>query len=273
MKKKTYVKPRGSKKPKFIGLKKHTHAERTTILRKKVVPILREKLGNNLIAIAADGSYARAEDTDFSDIELMIFVKAKKNLPHGFGRIVNGMLVEGLFMTEEEYYKTTIEPNEYWFLSGSDKLEAITNPAFIKKVGEYKVKRLSEKCLKCAHDMLTEIQESFGKLFNALKKKNRENIFLLFSETVMQVLKLMAFINKTPYKTMSTFITQAKDFAIKPTGFDEFIQLATNGKYPNLKILEERSRRLFSGIEELLTKKMGANIYDSDLNTIVKKKF
>ena len=152
MKKKAYVKSRGSKKHRFIGLKKHTHAERTTILRKKVVPILKEKLGNNLIAIAADGSYARTEDTDFSDIELMIFVKTRKNLPYGFGRIVNGMLVEGLFMTEEEYYKTTIEPNENWFLSGSDKLKAITNPAFIRKVGKYKVKRLSEKCFECAKD-------------------------------------------------------------------------------------------------------------------------
>ena len=256
----------------FIGLKKYTHRERSSVIKKLVVPILKKELGRNLIAIAACGSYARNEDSDFSDIELMIFVKNKKNLPFGFGKILDGVLIEGCFVTEEDYYKNTLDVNKYWFISGSDRLKAITNPAFIKKVQRYKVKNLSKKCFEHSKELLFEIQESFGKLFTAIKKKNKENIFLILAEVVMQVLKLMAFINETPYKTMGSFVTQAKNFKIKPKGFDGFIEIIINGKFVNLAILEKRSKILFAGIEEFFRSKIGENIYDSDLSTILKKK-
>lgn len=101
----------------FIGLIKHTHAERTQIINKRIVPLLKRNLGENLIAIAADGSYAREEDSDFSDIELMIFVKDRRGLPRGFGRTVNGILIEGLFLTEDEYYKNTLDVNEKCYIA------------------------------------------------------------------------------------------------------------------------------------------------------------
>lgn len=255
----------------FIGLKKYNRAQRTAIINKLVVPLLKKELGKNLIAIAADGSYARNEDTDYSDIELMIFIKDKKNLVRGFGKILDGILIEGLFITESEYYKNTLEPNEDWYISGSDTLKAIANSGFIKKVQCYRVKQLSEKCFAAARDLLFEIQESFGKLFTAIEKNNKENLFSVLADAVMQVLKLMAFINKTPYKTLSTFVTQAKGFKIKPRGFDEFIEIIIDGRYIDLETLEERVKILFCGIEEFFTRKIGKNIYDADLSTIIKK--
>lgn len=255
----------------FIGLKKYSHAQRTAIINKLVIPLLKKEIGKNLIAIAADGSYARNEDTNYSDIELMIFVKDKKNLAHGFGKILDGILIEGLFITESEYCKNTLEPNEDWYISGSDTLKAITNSGFIKKIQCYRVNHLSKKCFTAAKDVLFEIQESFGKLFTAIEKNNKENLFSVLADAVMQVLKLMAFINKTPYKTLSTFITQAKGFKIKPRGFDEFIEIIIDGSYTNLGTLEVRSKILFCGIEEFFTRKIGKNIYDDNLSTIIKK--
>lgn len=260
-----------TKEFQFIGLRKYNHAQRTVIINKLIVPLLKKDLGKNLIAIAADGSYARNEDTNYSDIELMIFVKDKKNLAHGFGKILDGILIEGLFITESEYYKNTLEPNEDWYISGSDILKAITNSGFIKKVQRYRVKHLSEKCFEAAKDVLFEIQESFGKLFTVIKKNNRENLFPVLADVVNQVLKLMAFINKTPYKTLSTFVTQAKGFKIKPRGFDEFIEIIIDGRYIDLQTLEERAKILFCGIEEFFTRKIGKNIYDTDLSTIIKQ--
>lgn len=256
----------------FIGLKKHTHAQRMEIINKIIVPILKRKLGKNFIAIAADGSYARNEDSYFSDIELMIFVKDKKNLPRGFGRIVNGILIEGLFVTEDEYYKSTLDVNEEWYISGSDRLMAIIDKAFIKKVQNYKVKNVSSKCFEYAKNMLSEIQESFGKLLTTIKMRNRENLFPVLADVVMQVLKLMAYINKTPYKTLSTFVTQARNFKIKPRGFNEFIDMIVDGNYLNFETLQKRSAKLFTGIEEFFTNKIGNDIYDSDLSTITEKK-
>ena len=44
------------KQRRCIGLKRHTHAQRSKLLKDFVVPMLRKELGSNLIAIAADGS-------------------------------------------------------------------------------------------------------------------------------------------------------------------------------------------------------------------------
>ncbi|KPJ73900.1 hypothetical protein AMJ52_02735 [candidate division TA06 bacterium DG_78] len=255
----------------FIGLKKYIHKERSEIIKNLIVPVIERELGKNLIAIAADGSYARNEDTDFSDIELVIFVKDRTQLPRGFGKIIDGILIEGLFVTEQEYYQNTLDVNEEWYLAGSDRLKALTNPPFIQKVRRYKVKHLREKCFKQAHEMLFGVQESFGKLFTAIKNKNKENLFPIVADAVMQVLKLMAYLNETPYRTLGSFVTQAKGFTMKPDGFDEFITIIINGRYVDLKLLEKRSTKLFAGTEQLFVKKMGPDIYDSHLVHITQK--
>lgn len=259
-------------KRNFIGLKRCSHAQRTRIIKQRIIPILKKELGNNLIAIAADGSYARNQDTHFSDIELMIFVKEKKKLPFGFSRIINGVLAEGIYLTEKEYYKSTIEPNECWFVSGSDTLKPIINRHFINKVSAYEVKDLENKCMKYAKHMSPEIQEAFAKVFTAIEKNNRENIFVLLSDCVMSVLKLMSFINRTPYTTLATFISQAKRFKIKPHGFDQFVDIVVKGKYIDLAILDKHATVLFQGIEDILKREIGANIYNDDLATITKKR-
>lgn len=255
----------------LTGLKRFTHVQRTKILKERLVPILKEKLGKNLIAIAADGSYARNQDTDFSDIELIIFVEEKKDLPYGFSRILDGILVEGIFLTEKEYYKTTIEPNEYWFASGSDVLKALTNTRFINRIKKYRVKNLKSKCMNHARSMLPEIQENFGKIFTAIEQDNRENVFPMLGYCVLSVLKMMSFINLTPYTTLGTFITQSKNFKIKPRGYDQFIACMIEGKYTDLLVLDKHITVLYQGIEDFFGKKSGAKIYDADLTTILDK--
>jgi predicted nucleotidyltransferase len=264
--------PRGKKQHReFIGLKKYTHEERSEIIKNMIVPVIERELGKNLIAIAADGSYARNEDTDFSDIELMIFVKERTHLPRGFGKIIDGILIEGLFVTEQEYYQHTLDVNEEWYLAGSDQLKAITNAPFIQNVRHYKVKHVREKCFTHARKILYEVQESFGKLFTAIHTRNRENLFPILADAVVHVLKLMAYLNETPYRTLSSFITQAKRFSVKPGGFDEFMAMVISGTYLNFELLETRSKKLFVGIEQLFVKKIGPDIYDSHLVHIIKK--
>ncbi len=256
----------------FVGLKKHTHDDRTKIIKECIVPVLTQALGDNLIAIAADGSYARNEDAEYSDLEFMIFVKDKMNLPFGFSRIIDGMLIEGIYITGDEYYRTVIEPNPEWFISGSDTLYAITNPQYIEKITCYTVSNLMEKCRACVIEMLPEMQESFAKLFTAIDRKNIENIFPILFYVLHGVLKLMAFINQTPYKTLGSFITQSRMFKNKPTGFDDFLDIVVDGTYRDLPLLRQRSAVLYTGIETYLEKLEQAPLYDSELSTITKKR-
>jgi hypothetical protein len=257
-----------SNQDRFIGLKRHTHTERAKLLKQVIVPMLKKELNKNLIAIAADGSFSRREDRDYSDLELMIFVKNRKHLPHGFSKIYNGMLVEGLFVTEKDYHAMINEPNRDWYIAGSDKLLAITNPQFISKVQKYRTKHLARKCDEVAFHMLNEIQETFGKLFNAIDTDNRENLFPILSDVVMGVLRFTALVNRKPYTSLNSMIKEARTLKKKPRGFDTFLDLVTRGEYDDMKRLREYSEELFSGIEEFITSRYGKNFYDDDLSTV-----
>ena len=59
------------------GIKSHTHQERTKLIQ-QLIPNLRAQYDDNFVALAADGSYARNKDTDYSDLELVLFLKAIK---------------------------------------------------------------------------------------------------------------------------------------------------------------------------------------------------
>ncbi len=262
---------RKSKQRDFIGLKKHTHAQRLRVLKKIVVPTLRRELGANLVAIAADGSVARNDDTAYSDLECMIFVRDKRNLPHGFSKIYDGMLVEGLFITEKDYYQMIMEPNAQWYLSGSDMLMPVLNKKFLQKLTRYRVKNKNNKCAALARGSLHEVQEAFGKLFAAIDSRNHENLFVILSDVVLSVVRMLAFINQKPYTSSRQFITEAKNFQKKPRGFDEFFELITRAKYLDWPQLTKRAEELFKGIEDYFEVEYDGAIYDSDLSTIYRK--
>jgi len=238
------------------------------VLKQTVVPTLRRELGRNLIAVAADGSYARYEDTDYSDLELMVFVKDKSKLPRGFSKVCDGMLIEGLFITENDYYEMILEPNEQWYLAGSDILLPILNKAFIQKLKKYRVMNKNKKCAALARGSMHEVQEAFGKLFSTIDARNRENLFVILFDVVHAVLKLLAFVNQKPYTSSKRFISEARTFTKKPQGFDEFLELVTTTNYSNWRLLEKYAIKLYRGIEDLIKENYNGRIYDDDISTI-----
>ncbi|UCF69979.1 MAG: hypothetical protein JSW49_07195 [candidate division WOR-3 bacterium] len=255
----------------FVGLRRHTHVERSEILTEFIVPTLRKELGRNLIAIAADGSFARREDGPYSDLELMIFVEDKKDLPFGFSRVHDGLLIEGLFVTEQEFHRMIHEPNEQWYIAGSDRLFAVTNPAFVKRLKKYHVRDRAQKFRRMVRGATHEVQEAFGKLFNAIDRRNRENLFIVLSETVTAVLKFVSYINQKPYTSSGKFITEARTMKIKPDGLNGFLRVVVANKYPDWDLLQEAAEILFKGIETFLKKRYGRELYDSDLSRIINK--
>jgi hypothetical protein len=239
------------------------------VLKKFIIPTLRRELASNLIAVAVDGSVARNEDTCYSDLELMIFVKDKRKLPHGFSKVHDGLLVEGLFITERDYYKIIAEPNPQWYLAGSDTL---LNKKFFKKLENYRVRNKIEKCTALARGSLHEVQEAFGKLFTAIDSRNHENLFVILSDVVHSVLKLQSFINQKPYTSSKKFITEARKFRKRPEGFDDFFDLVTQAGYSDWTLLEKHAVKLFKGIEDYFKVEYGGAMYDNDLKTIYRKK-
>lgn len=255
-----------------MGLKRHSHEDRQRIIR-QFVPILQNLLADNLVAIAASASFARGTDYDFSDLEMNIFVREKtKDMKHGFSRVIDGLLVEGLFFTKEEYIKETLDMTGHWFLAGSDVMEPVTNPEFFHQFNNVAITDKEKKTTETLRAKMHSMQENFGKLFTAIEHENRQSLFLIFFDAVNILLQIMSYINQTPYTTLATFVQEARQFEIKPDGFEELIQIAINGNYQDLLLLKETAVRVYGGIEKYILDKSG-KIYNDDLTTIGKDVF
>ena len=81
------------------GLKKHT--QRQVEGSRWAHPLIEKKFGRNLLALASRGSFARSEDHDYSELELIAFVKQKGKKWGGMSKIRDVLLVELVWMTRE----------------------------------------------------------------------------------------------------------------------------------------------------------------------------
>jgi hypothetical protein len=254
------------------GLKKYTHEDRQKVID-EMVPLIKKKFAENLVALAAQASFARNEDFGYSDLELIAFVN---EMPEGkkwdgMGKIRDGLLVELVWMTKERFIEG-IEVNKDWFISGSDVLVPIINEEFIKELNEYKVENLRQKCLAQAAKRWNQYQESVAKVLNAITKENRDGIPLMAMYMFHDVLVMMSFLNQVPYVTLARFESQAREFQYKPRGFDELVDLMANGDYQDLPRLERVTTDIFSELEEKL-EELGFDLYygDVDPNKPMKK--
>ncbi|MCK4428117.1 MAG: hypothetical protein KAW16_06515 [candidate division Zixibacteria bacterium] len=253
------------------GLKKYSHKQREKII-KEVSFKFRRKFGKNLRAIAIEGSFVRGEDLDYSDIELIVFVKKKPRKEIDFIRIKNGIKVEALYMEEQEYIKDTLEITGNWPYSGADKLKAVINPKPIAKLNKFKPKNKRARCWKlAAQEFKCETQENYGKLFNAIISKNRDAIPLLFFETLKNTLEVLSFLNAIPFVTYSKFVQTAKKFKIKPDGLDELLKISRRGNYQNLEKLSKVCAKVYNGMNKLFEER-GFELYDDNIDPLDRNK-
>lgn len=254
------------------GLKKHTRRDREKAVE-EILPLVRRKFGDNLVALAAQGSFARGDDAAYSDLELIAFVKEMPGNEEwaGIGKIRDGLLVELVWMTRETYLKRTPEVNKDWFLSGSDVLLPIINERFVRELTDYRVENLSEKCLAEAKLRWHEVQEATGKVLNATAaakaaaEKSRDAIPLLFADMLIHMLITLSFLNRTPYITFARFIEQARRFDTKPPSFENLLDIMTNGEFEDLARLEKTVETVFSQFEAIF-EAFGVELYDDNIN-------
>lgn len=248
------------------GLKKHSHEDRQRIVE-ELIPLVQKKFGENLVALAATASFARNEDFDYSDLELMAFVKEmpEGEREDGIGKIRDGLLVELMWTTREFYLEDTRDVTADWYLAGSDVLVPLINEDFINELNEYKVENLKEKCLAQAAKQWHEAQEATAKVLNAITANNRENIPLLLFDMLRHMLIVLSFLNQTPYVTFARFITQARAFETQPASFNLLIEIIIQGIYQDLQLLENVVVKVFSEFETIF-EEFGIELYDNNLN-------
>lgn len=243
------------------ALERYTHEDRQKIID-RLTPVVQEEFGDNFLAFASIASFARNEDTHYSDLELVVFVREMTDplKAFGIGKIIDGMLIELYCYTPEGYLKDVKEVSKHWIISASDRLAPIVNPELIELLNKYTVKNLNEQCLKQAVKHWHEVQESTGKVLNAITCDNRDGLLLLSSDMVEHMLELLSLLNTVPFVTFGRFISQARDFSVKPKAWDHLVELFNAG-VPDPDIFAGLIDEVITDFEQIFESR-GCTLYD-----------
>lgn len=248
------------------GIRRHTHEDRQRVIE-EMIPLIRKKFGDNLIALAATGSVARGDDGPYSDLELTAFVREVHPGREwdGFGKIRDGMLVELIWQTKKTYLRRTRDVVEDWHLAGSDVLLAVINAPFIAELNAWRPADVRAKCLKRAAAHWYEVQEAATKVLNAVEAGNRDGIGLLAWDMLRHMLIVLSFLNGTPYVTFGSFISQARGFSVTPASFQALAEMMVAGQYQDTDRLRRLTETTFSEFEEIF-EGLGLELYDDNVD-------
>ena len=213
----------------------------------------RRELGDNLVALATQGSFVRGDDREFSDVELVAFLQTVPAARRwaDIVQIWDGMLFDVVWTTKDEYIARVKEVTPDWYLAGSDRLGPLVNDELIAEVNAYQPADLRDKCRRQALAHWPVTQEATGKVLNALARESAVDLGRLFFSMLDNVLIDLAFLNARPYTSSSSSLQEALRMPEQPRGFDEFAAVAIDGAYTDLRRTEATVHTVFAALEEL----------------------
>lgn len=249
------------------GIKAHTHQDREKIIQ-QLIPKLQEKFGNNFIALAGDGSFAREEDADYSDLEVIVFLKELPEKIKVEHTIVDGMLIVIVPETKESIISKYLDVTESWYASSATKLSPIVNKEFVDEINAFVPDNIEQKCLEQIKKRWYEYQEITAKVLNAIQQQNKDAFAISFPQMIKELLIILSYLNQQGYYTLGSYITQARKFAQKPEGFDELIDLFVKGNIQDIEEIKNLTENVFGSLENVLNDK-GLQLYQEDLFSIL----
>ena len=250
------------------GIRSHCREERMAVVD-QLIPLWKKKFGNNLLGIAIGASVARGEDLSYSDLELDVFLREKpENREEQYlQRVVDGMLIEAIYHTPEKFLKERETIPSHWYLSASDRWMVVYGQEFfddlLNKIKS--IQHTKEEFMAAATRSRYELQESFCKVLNAVNMNNHEGISLLLMDAVLHMLQILSFVNQQPFTTFSQFISEARDFKIKPERFDDLLDLLVNGTYQELEQVRKICLVVFESLEDVF-RQYGIELYNDELD-------
>ena len=234
-----------------------------------LVGMWRRKFGDELLGVAVAASVARGDDRAYSDLELVVFLRAAP--PAGedqdLQRVHDGMLVEAEYTTEEEYVAQYRELGRDWFLAGSEVLRPLMNPELVERVAARirAVRHPRGAFLAQAARRLVEVQEAFAKTLGAIAAGDREAVGLLLFDAALQSMATLALLNERPYTTFARLIPEARALPRTPPRHDELLDIVARGEYGDGPRVRAVLLAVLAGLEALLAAE-GVEPYDTTLD-------
>lgn len=245
--------------------KPHTREDRTRIVH-RLVEMHRQALGSNLLALAAQGSYARQEDREYSDLEIVAFLR---ELPRDVERldgeqIFDGMMVDLVWTTERDYVASVKRVTPAWYIAGSDYLAPLVNNTVIERINAIVPDDLEARCVAQAARNWPALYEAATKVLNAVSPNSAPDLGRLLFSVLDHVLVELAFLNATPYISSSTMLEEALRLPKQPASLPELAAIAVDGAYTDRQRVESAVFAVLAELEELLVEH-GATFEVEDL--------
>lgn len=219
-----------------------------------LLPKIKEKFGDSLVAIAVRGSTAKHTDGPYSDLEMFVFINAMPN-GESYGKlrkIVDGLLIEVIWVTPENYIREVKEISRAWFGSGADYLLPLYNEEKIGELNAFVPVDIEKKCLDQAAALWDHVQEAATKVLNAAESENASGMPLVMGDMFSNMLKMVSFFNAKPYTTFVQLIVESRQMPYRPENFDELTNLVVNGKYTEFANISALVSSVMAEFEERL---------------------
>jgi kanamycin nucleotidyltransferase len=253
---------------KTRGIKPHTRVERQAVVQ-QLIPLWQRKYGDRFLAAAVSASVARGKDGSYSDLELDVFLSEMPQAEEEryLQRVVDGMLIEVIYHTPEEYLRERMNIAPHWYISASDRLLPVYNPALIENLmGQIQAaQHTDQEFTRAATRGRFELQESFSKVLNAVEQNNVEGVSLLVMDAALNLLQTLALLNQRPFTTFGRFIHEARAFALKPERLDDFLDILVEGSYQHLPRLGEVAQAVFTSLEGIFRQR-GIELFQDELD-------
>jgi len=222
-----------------------------------LMPKIKERFGENLIAIAVRGSTAKMTDGPYSDLEMFAFITSTPD-GESYGkcrRIIDGLLVENIWVTPENYIREVKEVSRAWFGSGADYLLPLHNKEKIDELNGFEPVDVEKKCLDQAAALWDHLQEAATKVLNAAESENGSGMPLVMGDMLSNMLKMISFFNAKPYTTFAQLITESRQMSYRPHDFEALTKLVEDGDYKNFVQISTLVFSIMSEFENLLQNK------------------
>jgi hypothetical protein len=251
------------------GLKPHTHEKRAEVIE-ILIPQIKKRFSNNLVALASSASFARNDDGRYSDLELTAFLKklTAKEKGKGISVIHDGMLIELTWTTKEKYLEEVKKVNLNWYLSGSDVMKPLINEKFINELSNLLQNSSNEEYISTVEAFWPEVQESTSKVLKAIERDDLDALCLVYWDMVKNILIVHSFLNHRPYTTFAKMISESRSFSKKIKNLQLLLNPMKTG-FGELTELEKLVLKTFSQIESLALRS-GAKLYSKKLKLFSK---
>ena len=203
------------------SLKQHTHEERKRIVE-ALVPLIKRHMGDELLALAVTGSFARNADGAYSDIELVGFVKRRPDGDRWFTHFIyDGMLIDIWFLTRQTYLNIhKKDVNHEWPYAALSVLTPLLNAPFIQELSDTPVSATSEDCLRALRRFWPQVQEATGKVLTAVERNDINPLPFLYWRMVERMCVALSLLNVRPFSTRAAIFTEVRTFPHLPASFE-----------------------------------------------------